>query len=51
MLLWEDADGAVFVSYNDPAYLARRHGLTGVDDTLTKISGALQNLAEAATAP
>ena len=51
MLLWEDADGNVFVSYNDPAYLAERHGLTGVDDTLATISGALQNLAGAATAP
>ena len=51
MLLWEDADGNVFVSYNDPAYLAERHNLTGVDDTLETISGALQNLAGAATTP
>ena len=26
-LIWEDADGKVFVTYNDPAWIARRHGL------------------------
>ncbi len=26
-LAWEDADGAVWLTYNDPAWLARRHGL------------------------
>jgi uncharacterized protein (DUF302 family) len=27
LLVWEDADGAVWVSYNSPAYLAERHHL------------------------
>ncbi len=28
ILVWEDADvGNVWVSYNSPAYLAKRHGL------------------------
>ena len=26
-LAWEDADGQVWLAYNDPAYLAERHGL------------------------
>jgi uncharacterized protein (DUF302 family) len=26
-LAWEDADGAVWLTYNDPHWLARRHGL------------------------
>jgi uncharacterized protein (DUF302 family) len=26
-LVWEDAAGAVWLSYNDPAWLAARHGL------------------------
>ncbi len=26
-LAWEDADGQVWLAYNDPAYLAARHGL------------------------
>ena len=27
LLVWEDGDGAVWVSYNSPAYLAERHHL------------------------
>lgn len=27
VLAWEDAEGGVWVSYNDPVWLARRHGL------------------------
>src|ERR1700751_1275378 len=33
-LVWQDADGATWVSYNDPAFLAHRHGL----DEATKAS-------------
>jgi len=28
VLVWEDANGKVWVSYNSPAYLQARHGLT-----------------------
>src|ERR1700676_3148114 len=27
ILVWEDAQGAIWVSYNSPAYLQERHGL------------------------
>jgi len=27
ILIWEDADGKVWVSYNSPAYLQKRHGV------------------------
>ena len=27
ILVWEDATGKVWISYNSPAYLAKRHGL------------------------
>jgi uncharacterized protein (DUF302 family) len=27
ILVWEDANGKVLISYNSPAYLAERHGL------------------------
>ena len=27
ILVWEDADGKVWISYNSPAYLAKRHEL------------------------
>ncbi len=54
MLVWESEDGEVFVAYNDPAYLAERHGLDTEDDDinsiLTTIQGALENLSATATA-
>ena len=50
-LVWEDADGQVHMTYNDPQYLAQRHGITDRDDVLTTISNALNGLAEAASAP
>lgn len=40
MLVWEDENGSVFMSYNDPAYLGERHGLGDEADA---------GLAEAAT--
>jgi len=36
-LVWEDADGKVWVSYNKPEYLKKRHGLS--DDLVKNISG------------
>ena len=49
-LVWEDASSQVWVGYNDPAYLAKRHGAVQcpVVETLTK---ALAALAVAAVAP
>ena len=48
MLIYEDEAGDVYVTYNDPQYLAARHGLTDVDEQLGMISNALSNLAGAA---
>ncbi|MCR9143887.1 MAG: DUF302 domain-containing protein [bacterium] len=48
MLIWEDDAGAVWLAYNDPAYLARRHGLKN-EAVLSKIAGALEAFARAAT--
>lgn len=47
-LVWEDAQGEVFITYNDPEYLAGRHGLTGQDELLSNIANALRNFAESA---
>lgn len=48
MLVWQDTGGAVYVSYNEPGYLARRHGLTS--DTRTEtIARVLNSLASVAT--
>ena len=36
-LVWEDAEGKVFVSYNTPQYLRERHGFP--EELLPKIAG------------
>jgi uncharacterized protein (DUF302 family) len=36
-LAWQDANGQVWLSYNDPAYIQRRHGLDG--DVMKPLSG------------
>jgi uncharacterized protein (DUF302 family) len=37
VLVWGSDDGSVHVSYNDPEYLGRRHGIPG--NLLTNIMG------------
>ena len=49
-LVWEDENGQVWLSYNDPGYLAGRHNIKNCDEVLNKISGALGNFARAAAA-
>ena len=48
-LAYEDSTGQVWFAYNDPDYLARRHGITGCDEALKKVSKALANFAKIAT--
>jgi len=48
-LAWEDAKGNVFLSYNDPAYIAKRHHISDRADILKKMSGALNKLSNVAT--
>jgi uncharacterized protein (DUF302 family) len=49
-LVWEDADGQVSITYNDPQYLAERHGITDRDEVIGRVATALENLTNAATA-
>ena len=52
MLVWQDADGATWVSYNDPAFLAHRHGLDeATKATVNALTGALNAIATKATTP
>ena len=51
-LVWLDASGTPWLSYNDPAFLARRHGLDGADNTtVNAIAAALKAIASKATMP
>ena len=48
-LIWEDGEGKVWFSYNDPAYLKARHNIEGCDEVLAKVSQVLGGLSKAAT--
>jgi uncharacterized protein (DUF302 family) len=51
-LVWQDASGTAWLSYNDPAFLARRHGLDGADNTtINAMAAALEAIAGKATTP
>jgi uncharacterized protein (DUF302 family) len=51
VLAWEDEEGQVWLTYNAPAFLADRHGITGRAEVLKKMTGALQKLTDVATRP
>jgi uncharacterized protein (DUF302 family) len=40
-IAWKDASGQVWLAYNDPAYIAKRHHITDRDEVVKKISNAL----------
>jgi len=49
-LVWQDAAGDTWLSYNDPDWLAKRHGLSGETEVAVGIlTDALAALAQAAT--
>jgi uncharacterized protein (DUF302 family) len=48
-LAYEDENGQVWLAYNDPAYLAKRHNIQDCDKPLQKVSNALANFAKVAT--
>lgn len=50
-LIWQDEAGQVWLSYNDPKYLASRHHISECAEVLKKIENALRNFASAATKP
>ena len=51
VLIWEEPDGKVWIAYNDPAYLAERHGIDDRDAVLEKMAGAVRGLVSAAASP
>jgi uncharacterized protein (DUF302 family) len=49
-LVWQDRSGTTWLSYNDPRYLAKRHGLGGeVVAVVNAMAAALDAVAKAAT--
>jgi uncharacterized protein (DUF302 family) len=46
VLVWQDAAGNTWLSYNDPQWIAERHGLDQYDEaTISAMSAALGSLA------
>jgi len=51
ILAWQDASGATWISYNDPAWLAERHALGGdAAATVSALAATLHAIVEAAGA-
>jgi uncharacterized protein (DUF302 family) len=50
-LVWQDIAGNTWISYNDPAWVARRHGIDpATDATTAAMSAMLDAIAKAAAA-
>ena len=49
-LVWQDAAGDTWLSYNDPAWLAQRHGVGGAETPVGNLTAALDAVAKAAAA-
>ena len=51
-LVWQDEAGATWLSYNEPAWLAARHGVAAQDEAIVRaLTGALAALGGTATLP
>ena len=49
VLVWQDAEGSTWLSYNDPAWLARRHELgSDAEATVKTLAGVLAAVTAAA---
>lgn len=48
LLIWEDENDQVWISYNDPGFLAKRHNITDCEEVLLKIEKALSAIAKTA---
>ena len=50
-LVWEDAAGKTWISYNEPNWIARRHGLRNAEQVVSKMGAALSAIARKAANP
>ena len=44
ILIWEDENGKVWLTYNDPNYLVNRHRISGCDELIKKIANSLNSI-------
>ena len=48
VLVWEDAAGTAWISYNEPSWIARRHGVRNAEQVVSKMGAALSAIARKA---
>jgi len=49
-LVWQDAAGETWLSWNDPAWLASRHGSSGAEAVVSRLAALLDEVAKTAAA-
>jgi uncharacterized protein (DUF302 family) len=49
VLVWEDASGTTWLSYNEPSWIAQRHGVANAEPVVSKMSAALSAMSRKAT--
>jgi uncharacterized protein (DUF302 family) len=49
VLVWENAEGKTWISYNEPRWIAQRHGLTNVDPVVDNMTALLRAVAAKAS--
>src|SRR5437870_10236231 len=48
VLVWEDAGGKTWLSYNEPSWIARRHGVANAHPGVTKMAAPLREMSRKA---
>jgi uncharacterized protein (DUF302 family) len=50
-LVWEDASGKTWLSYNEPGWIAHRHSIANVEQVVSKMTAALSAMSRKAADP
>jgi uncharacterized protein (DUF302 family) len=50
-LVWLDAENQTWLSYNEPSWIARRHGVRNAEQVVSKMGAALSAMARKAANP
>ena len=51
VLVWQDAANETRLSYNEPSWIAQRHGVTNTEQVVTKMTGVLTAMLRKAANP
>jgi len=51
ILVWQDAGSKTWISYNEPEWIARRHGVSNTNQVVAKLSDLLRSISVAAASP